>query len=78
MAATLRRQETLTGAERLYREVLDWSLNERPRQSRESLFLALAGSPAATALAGLAELAEICGDTAAADDLRARARQALT
>ena len=66
------------GAERLYREVLDWSLTERPHQSRESLFLALAGSPAATALAGLAELAEVCGDTAAADDLRARARQALT
>ena len=66
------------GAERLYREVLEWSLNERPRQARESLFLALAGSPAATALAGLAELAEVRGDTAAADDLRARAGRALT
>ena len=52
--------------------------DERPRQARESLFLALAGSPAAAALAGLAEIAEVRGDTAAADDLRARAGRALT
>ena len=39
------------GAERLYREVLDWSPTQRPHQARESLFLALAGSPAAAALA---------------------------
>ena len=36
---------------------------ERPRQARESLFLALAGSPATAALLGLAELAEARGDT---------------
>ena len=55
-------------AERLYREVLEWSQTQRPHQARESLFVALAGSPAAAALRGLAELAEARGDTAAADD----------
>jgi len=43
-------------AERLYRQVLEWSRLERPHQSRESLFLALAGSPATAAELGLAEL----------------------
>ena len=66
------------GAERLYREVLEWSQMERARQSRESLFVALAGSPAAAALLGLAELAEGRGDTAAADELRGRAGLTLT
>ncbi|HVN62199.1 MAG TPA: hypothetical protein VMT59_13110, partial [Gaiellaceae bacterium] len=66
------------GAERLYREVLEWSQMERPRQARESLFLALAGSPATGALLGLAELAEARGDTAAADEFRGRAGLALT
>ena len=66
------------GAERLYCEVLDWSLTPRPHQARESLFLALAGSPATAALLGLAELADVRGDTAAADDFRERAGVALT
>ena len=66
------------GAESLYRQVLEWSQTERPRQARESLFLALAGSPATAALLGLAELAEARGDTAAADEFRGRAGLALT
>ena len=45
-------------AERLYREVLGWSRVKRPHQARESLFLALAGSPATAAELGLAELGE--------------------
>jgi hypothetical protein len=65
-------------AERLYRQVLDWSQTRRPRQARESLFLALAGSPAAAALLGLAELAEARGDAASARDLRARSGLALS
>ena len=65
-------------AERLYREVLEWSQTQRPHQARESLFLALAGSPATAALLGLAELAEARGDTASADELRGRAGLALT
>ena len=64
-------------AERLYREVLEWSQAQRPHQARESLFLALAGSPATAALLGLAEIAEARGDTAAADGLRGRAGLAL-
>jgi predicted ATPase len=44
-------------AERLYREVLEWSTTERPHQARESLFIALAGNPATAAERGLAELA---------------------
>ncbi len=66
------------GAERLYRQVIEWSQMERPRQARESLFLALAGSPATAALFGLAELAEARGDTAAADEFRGRAGLGLT
>ena len=58
-------------AERLYQNVLEWSRTPRPRQARESLNIALAGSPAATALVGLAELADARGDAAAADELRA-------
>jgi predicted ATPase/DNA-binding SARP family transcriptional activator len=65
-------------AERLYRQVLEWSQTQRPRQGRESLFLALAGSPATAALLGMAEIAEARGDTAAADELRGRAGVALT
>ena len=45
-------------AERLYRDVLEWSRMERPHEARESLFLALAGSPATAAELGLAELGE--------------------
>ena len=65
-------------AEQLYRDVLDWSEAQRPHQARESLFIALAGSPVTPALLGLAELAEARGDAAAADELRARAGLALT
>jgi predicted ATPase/DNA-binding SARP family transcriptional activator len=63
-------------AEKLYRSVVEWSEWRRPHQSRESLFLALAGSPSATALAGLADLADLAearGEHAAAVDLRALA-----
>jgi predicted ATPase/DNA-binding SARP family transcriptional activator len=60
-------------AESLYREVLEWSQAQRPRQAREVLFLALGGSPAAAALLGLAEIAEARGDLAAADEFRGRA-----
>jgi len=66
------------GAERLFRQVLEWSQLERPRQARESLFRALAGSPATAALLGLAELAEARGDTAAAGEFRGRAALAPT
>ena len=65
-------------ADQLYRDVLDWSEAQRPHQARESLFIALAGSPVTPALLGLAELAEARGDAAAADELRARAGLALT
>jgi predicted ATPase/DNA-binding SARP family transcriptional activator len=44
-------------ADRLYREVLEWSRAQRPRGPRESLFLALAGSPGAAAERALAEIA---------------------
>ena len=47
------------GAERLYREVLEWSQLQRPHQARETLFLALAGSPATAALAGLEEISAL-------------------
>jgi predicted ATPase len=57
-------------AEDLYRRVLEWSQLQRPRQGREVLFAALAGSPVAAALLGLAEIAEGRGDTASADELR--------
>ena len=39
-------------AVRLYREVLEWSKVERSHQARESLFIALAGSPATAAALG--------------------------
>jgi len=45
-------------AERLYQQVLEWSRTERPHEARESLVLALAGSPATAAELGLAELGE--------------------
>ena len=51
-------------AERLYRDVLEWSTMERPHQARESLFVALAGNPAMAAERGLAEIAEPRPDTA--------------
>jgi tetratricopeptide (TPR) repeat protein len=65
-------------AERQYRQVLERSQTQRPRQAREILILALADSPATAALLGLAELADARGDTAAADELRERAGVALT
>jgi tetratricopeptide (TPR) repeat protein len=43
-------------AEELYREVLEWSDKPRPREARESLFLALAEDPGTAARAGLDEL----------------------
>jgi tetratricopeptide (TPR) repeat protein len=61
-------------AESLYRAVVDWSESARPHRGRESLFLALAGSPATTALLGLADQAEAKGDLATAQELRGRAR----
>ena len=70
--------EDADGAERLYRGVVEWAELRRPHQARESLFIALAGSPAMAALLGLAEIAEGRGDTASADELRARAGLALT
>jgi predicted ATPase/DNA-binding SARP family transcriptional activator len=45
-------------AESLYRQVIEWSQAERPHQARESLFLALVGSPATAAEHGLTELGE--------------------
>ena len=45
-------------ADRLYREVLEWSTMQRPHQARESLFVALAGNPATAAERGLAEIAQ--------------------
>ena len=66
------------GAESLYGRVLEWAQLQRPHQARESLFVALAGSPATAALLGLAEIAERRGDTVSADEFRARAGVALT
>ena len=60
-------------AENLYRRVLEWSQLERAHQARESLFVALAGSPARAALLGLADIAEDRGDAVAAGELRGRA-----
>ena len=45
-------------AERLYKQVVEWSQADRPHEARESLVLALAGSPAQAAELGLAELAD--------------------
>ena len=50
-------------ADRLYREVIEWSTMQR-RTRRESLFVALAGDPATAAERGLAEIAEPRPDTA--------------
>jgi predicted ATPase/DNA-binding SARP family transcriptional activator len=66
------------GAEKLYRQVVEWSQMQRPHQARESLFVALAGSPARAALLGLAELSAARGDTASADEFRGRAGLVLT
>jgi predicted ATPase/DNA-binding SARP family transcriptional activator len=48
----------VAAAARLYQGVLAASQAERPHEARESLFLALAGSPATAAELGLAELGE--------------------
>jgi predicted ATPase/DNA-binding SARP family transcriptional activator len=65
-------------AERQYRQVLERSQTQQPRQAREVLFVALADSPATAALLGLAELADVRGETASADELRSRAGVAFT
>jgi len=78
LARTAAAAEDAKTAERLYRQVLEWSQTQRPHQARESLFVALAGSPATAALLGLADIAEARGDTASANDLRGRADLALT
>jgi hypothetical protein len=65
-------------AERHYRQVLERSQTQRPREAREILFAALADSPPTAALLGLAELADARGDTASAGELRQRAGLALT
>jgi predicted ATPase/DNA-binding SARP family transcriptional activator len=78
LARTAAAGEDAKTAERLYRQVLEWSQTQRPHQARESLFVALAGSPAPAALLGLADIAEARGDTASADELRGRADLALT
>jgi hypothetical protein len=64
-------------AERLYRAVLDWAVLPRPHTARESLFVVLAKDPATDALLGLAELADVRGDTLTATDLRRRASLTL-
>ena len=48
----------VAAAARLYRQVVDWSAAPRPHQPRETLFVALAGDPAAVAALGLTELGE--------------------
>jgi predicted ATPase len=50
----------------LLRDVLEWSERSRSHQARESLFIALAGDPAAAADAGLTRLAEQAGTPAGA------------
>jgi hypothetical protein len=52
-------------AEALYRDVLDWSHTPGPREARESLFLALAEDPGTAARAGLDDLGQLQGKTAA-------------
>ena len=51
-------------AEALYLSALEWSDKQRPREARESLFLALAGDPGSAARAGLDELGRPEGSTA--------------
>jgi predicted ATPase/DNA-binding SARP family transcriptional activator len=63
-------------AARLYRQVLDASVQPRPHRMRERFFVTIAGSPATGALLGLAELAAARGEAEAADELRARAELA--
>jgi hypothetical protein len=59
--------------ETLHRAVVEWSATPRPRQARETLFVALAANPGAAALRDLARLAAVRGDDDAAQDLHARA-----
>ena len=51
-------------AERLFRNVLEWEEGPRLHQARETLFVALAGSPATIAQLGLAEIVDGHGDRA--------------
>jgi predicted ATPase/DNA-binding SARP family transcriptional activator len=76
LARVLAAMGDLEAAERLYRTALEWSQAPRDHLSRESLFLALAGSPATAALLGLADIAEALGDTVTAGELRNRAELA--
>jgi tetratricopeptide (TPR) repeat protein len=45
-------------AEELYRDVLEWSDVDRPREARESLFVALAEDPGTAARVGLDDLVQ--------------------
>ncbi|HZD71963.1 MAG TPA: BTAD domain-containing putative transcriptional regulator [Actinomycetes bacterium] len=71
LARSLAATGDLEAAATLYQAVVEWSEREAPQQARELPFAALAGSPGAAALLGLAELAAARGDEA--DGLRARA-----
>ena len=51
-------------AERLFRTILEWEERPRLHQARETLFVALAGSPATIAQLGLAEIVDGRGDRA--------------
>jgi hypothetical protein len=73
LAAVLAAAGDAATAETLYRKVVEWSERMRPHQARETQFIALAGSPATTALRGLAELADARGERTTADRLRERA-----
>ena len=78
LAAVLAAAGDTFTAERLYRNVVEWSETPRPHQARETNFIALAGSPAAAAVLGLAGLADARGDAEAAGECRARAGLTLT
>jgi hypothetical protein len=65
LARVLEEAGDMGTAEALYRSVVEWSETPRTRLVRESLFLVLAGSPAAEALLGLSRLAAARGDDSA-------------
>ena len=56
LARVLAASGATESAEELYRDVLDWFDEPRPREARESLFLALAEAPGTAARAGLDDL----------------------
>jgi predicted ATPase/DNA-binding SARP family transcriptional activator len=78
LAHVLKAVDDAEAAAILYRDVIAWSEEQRRHETREALFIALAGSPAPAALLGLAEIADARGDTRSADELRGRAGLALT